>query len=105
MLALPVAGINNCRGNSTILRFSAQFAQYLRPRSLWRNHVPLSPEEVRRTERWLATARVFLAISALITVWMDPAEIRSIWAYALLAIYIAQGMLKRTKAPLTLPPM
>jgi len=73
------------------LRFSAQFAQYLRPRSLWRNHVPLSPEEVRRTERWLATARVFLAISALITVWMDPAEIRSIWAYALLAIYIAQG--------------
>jgi signal transduction histidine kinase len=53
--------------------------------------VPLSPEEIRRTERWLATARVFLAISALIAVWMDPAEIRSIWAYALLAIYIAQG--------------
>ena len=53
--------------------------------------MPLSPEEIRRTERWLATARVFLAISALIAVWMDPAEIRSIWAYALLAIYIAQG--------------
>lgn len=51
----------------------------------------MSPEEVRRTERWLATARVFLAISALITIWMDPAEIRSVWAYALLAIYIAQG--------------
>jgi signal transduction histidine kinase len=73
------------------LHFPAQFALHLRPRSLWRNHVPFSPEEVRRTERWLATARVFLAISALITVWMDPAEIRSIWAYALLAIYIAQG--------------
>jgi signal transduction histidine kinase len=53
--------------------------------------VPFSPEEIRRTERWLATARVFLAISALIAVWMDPAEIRSFWAYALLAIYIAQG--------------
>ena len=53
--------------------------------------MPFSPEEIRRTERWLATARVFLAISALIAVWMDPAEIRSVWAYALLAIYIAQG--------------
>jgi len=91
VLALPVAEINNYQGNSTALHFPAQFAQYLRPRSLWRNQVPLSPEEVRRNERWLATARVFLAISALITVWMDPAEIRSIWAYALLAIYIAQG--------------
>jgi signal transduction histidine kinase len=46
---------------------------------------------VRRTERWLATARVFLAISALIAVWIDPAELRSIWVYALLAFYIAQG--------------
>ena len=64
---------------------------HLRPRSLWRNRVPFSPEEIRRTERWLATARVFLAISALVAVWMDPAEIRSVWAYALLAIYIAQG--------------
>jgi signal transduction histidine kinase len=34
---------------------------------------------------------VFLAISALVAVWMDPAEIRSIWAYALLVFYIAQG--------------
>ena len=73
------------------MHFSPQFDLRLRPRSLWRTQVPLSPEEVRRTERWLATARVFLAISALIAVWMDPAEIRSIWAYALLAIYIAQG--------------
>jgi len=53
--------------------------------------VPFSSEEIRRTERWLATARVFLAISALIAVWMDPGEIRSVWAYALLTIYIAQG--------------
>ena len=53
--------------------------------------MPFSSEEIRRTERWLATARVFLAISALIAVWMDPGEIRSVWAYALLTIYIAQG--------------
>ena len=63
----------------------------LRPRLLWRNRAPLSPEEIRRTERWLATARVFLAISALVAVWMDPGEVRSEWAYALLAFYILQG--------------
>jgi signal transduction histidine kinase len=62
-----------------------------RPRSPWRTRAPLGPEEIRRTERWLASARVFLAISALLAVWMDPAEIRSIWAYALLVFYIAQG--------------
>ncbi len=62
-----------------------------RPRSPWRNRAPFSPEEIRRTERWLASARVFLAISALVAVWMDPGEIRSVWAYALLAFYIAQG--------------
>ena len=65
----------------------------LRPRSLWRNRAPVGGEEVRRIERWLATARVSLAIAALVAVWIDPVpEIRSIWAYALLAIYIGQGM-------------
>lgn len=54
----------------------------------------MSAGEVRRVERWLASARVFLAISALVAVWMDPAEIRySIWAVGLLAFYIAQGMI------------
>lgn len=62
-----------------------------RPASLWRYRAPLSPEEIRRTERWLATARVFLALSALAGVWMDPGEVRSIWAYALLDFYILQG--------------
>ena len=50
---------------------------------------------MRRIERWLATARVFLAISALIAVLMDPAEIDpawGAWAAGLLAFYIAQGM-------------
>ncbi len=30
-------------------------------------------------------------MSALVAVWMDPGEVRSVWAYALLAFYIAQG--------------
>jgi signal transduction histidine kinase len=60
---------------------------------LWRLRAPLGPGEIRRIERWLATARVFLAISALVAIWMDPGEIRySIWAFALLAFYIAQGV-------------
>ena len=55
---------------------------------------PIDPGEIRRTERWLATARVFLAISALVAVRMDPGEIGySFWAYGLLAFYIAQGMI------------
>jgi len=49
---------------------------------------------VRRTERWLASARVFLAISALAAILMDPGEVRySIWVFGLLAFYIAQGMM------------
>jgi len=49
--------------------------------------------EVRRIERWLATARVFLATAALVTVWMDPEQIRySLWAQGLLAFYLAQSM-------------
>jgi signal transduction histidine kinase len=49
---------------------------------------------VRRIERWLATARVFLAVSALVAVRLDPGEIRySPWAYGLFAFYIAQGVL------------
>jgi len=52
----------------------------------------MSPGEVRRVERWLASARVFLAVSALVAIWMDPAVIHySIWAFGLLAFYIAQG--------------
>jgi signal transduction histidine kinase len=48
---------------------------------------------VRRIERWLATARVFLAVALLVAVWMDPSEIRrSLWAYGLLVFYIAQGV-------------
>lgn len=51
----------------------------------------MAPEEVHRIERWLATARVFLAMSTLVAVWIDPAEVRSAWAYAMLAFYITHG--------------
>jgi signal transduction histidine kinase len=54
----------------------------------------MSPGETRRIERWLASARVFLAVSALVAIWMDPRTIHfSIWAFGLLAFYIAQGMI------------
>ncbi|HKW16680.1 MAG TPA: ATP-binding protein [Terriglobales bacterium] len=57
---------------------------------MWRKS-PFSPEENLRTERWLATARVFLAFSALIALWLDPVQVRSGWAYGLLGLYIAHG--------------
>ncbi len=66
----------------------------LRHRFLWRLRAPTGPGEIRRTERWLATARVFLAISALVAIWMDPGEVRhSMWAYGLMAFYISQGVI------------
>jgi signal transduction histidine kinase len=63
----------------------------LRPRSAWRDRAPFSPQEVRRTERWLATARVFLALSAVVALWVDHSEVKSEWASGLLAFYVAQG--------------
>ena len=68
------------------------WTRWLAPRSLWRSARSISSEEVRRTERWLATARVFLAISALVAVWIDPREVLSTWVYALLWFYIGQGI-------------
>jgi len=68
--------------------------QTLRHRFLWRRRAPVGPGEIRRIERWLATARVFLSGSALVAILMDPAEIGySFWAYGLLAFYIAQGVI------------
>jgi len=53
----------------------------------------MGPGEVRRTERWLATARVSLATTALITVLIDPGEVHySIWVAGLLSFYIAQSV-------------
>jgi signal transduction histidine kinase len=58
-----------------------------------RLRAPTSPGEVRRIERWLASARVFLAISALVAIWMDPSELGySRWAYWILGLYIVHGV-------------
>lgn len=52
------------------------------------------PSEVRRTERWLATARVFLAVSALVAIRMDPTQLgNSPAAYGLLGFYMGNSIL------------
>jgi signal transduction histidine kinase len=60
----------------------------------WRLRIPPDPGETRRTERWLATARVFLALSTLIAIRMDPTELGHSWAaYGLFVFYLANGIL------------
>ena len=65
-----------------------------RYRDLWRFRAPLSAGEIRRTERWLASARVALTIAALITLWMEPARggAYSPWLYWLLTIYLVHSV-------------
>src|SRR5207245_10492983 len=54
---------------------------------------PIIPGEVRRIERYLASARVFLAISALVAIWMDPSELGySRWGFGILGLYIVHGI-------------
>jgi signal transduction histidine kinase len=76
--------------NTALAVITRNWLSRFRPQSLWRK-APLSPEENLRTERWLATARVFLAVWALIALWLDPEEVRSPWAYALLGFYVAHA--------------
>jgi signal transduction histidine kinase len=65
-----------------------------RYRRSWRLRIPPDPAETRRIERWLATARVILAISALVAVRMDPTELWHSWAaYGLFAFYLANSVL------------
>jgi signal transduction histidine kinase len=65
-----------------------------RYRQSWRLRIPPDPGETRRIERWLATARVFLAISALVAIRMDPTELGHSWAaYGLFVFYMANGIL------------
>ena len=64
-----------------------------RYRKSWRLRIPPEPGEVRRTERWLATARVFLAVSALAAIYMDPAQAgHAPIGTALLAAYLTHGV-------------
>jgi len=63
-------------------------------RFLGRQQAPTDPSEIRRTERWLATARVFLAVSALVAIYMDPTQLgRSNAAYGLFVFYLANSIL------------
>ena len=60
----------------------------------WRLRIPADPGETRRIERWLATARVFLAISTLVAIRMDPTELGNSWAaYGLFVFYLANAIL------------
>ncbi len=60
----------------------------------WRLRIPPDPGETRRIERWLATARVFLAVSTLVAIRMDPTELGNSWAaYGLFVFYLANGIL------------
>ncbi len=63
-------------------------------RQLWRFRAPLSADEVRRTERYLATARVSLSIAAVFTMWMEPVRqiVYSPWMYRLLTLYFVHGV-------------
>jgi signal transduction histidine kinase len=59
-----------------------------------RPQAPTDPSEIRRIERWLATARVFLAISALAAIYMDPTQLgHAPVAYGLLGIYLIHGVM------------
>jgi len=65
-----------------------------RYRDLWRFRAPLSAGEIRRSERWLATARVALTIAAEFTLWMEPVRgvAYSRWLYWLLTVYLAHAV-------------
>ena len=65
-----------------------------RYRDLWRFRAPLSPSEIRRAERWLATARVALTIVAQVALWMEPVRgfVYSRWLYWLLTVYLAHAV-------------
>jgi len=65
-----------------------------RYRELWRFRAPLSSSEIRRTERWLATARVALTIAAEFGLWMEPAQgfVYSRWLYWLLTVYLVHAV-------------
>jgi len=65
-----------------------------RYRQSWRLRIPPDPEETRRIERWLATARLGLAASTLVAIWLDPTELGRSWAaYGLFVFYLANGFL------------
>jgi len=68
-----------------------------RYRQSWRLRIAPDPGEIRRIERWLATARVFLAISTLAAIYMDPTQLgHAPIAYGLFGFYLIHGVLVMT---------
>jgi signal transduction histidine kinase len=65
-----------------------------RYRDLWRFRAPLNAGEIRRTERWLATARVALTIAAVFTLLLEPVRgfAYSPWLYWLLTVYFVHSV-------------
>jgi signal transduction histidine kinase len=84
------------RPASTLNRYPENPLRWIIPRyrDLWRFRAPLTSGEIRRTERWLATARVALTIAALVTLWMEPVRgaAYSGWLYWLLTVYLAHAV-------------
>jgi len=68
-----------------------------RYRQSWRLRIPPDAGETRRIERWLATARVFLAAAALAAIYMDPTQLGyAPIAYGLLGFYLIHGVIVMT---------
>lgn len=68
-----------------------------RSRAGSRLRAPADASETRRIERWLATARVFLTVSALAAIYMDPTQLgHAPIAIALLGLYLIHGVLVMT---------
>jgi signal transduction histidine kinase len=62
-------------------------------RFFWRPRAATDPSEVRRFEQILATARVILAVAALVAILMDPTQLgRSSAAYGLFVFYLANSI-------------
>jgi signal transduction histidine kinase len=65
-----------------------------RYRLSWKLRAPADPGETRRIERWLATARLFLAFSAFVAIQIEPSELGySPFAYGLLGFYMGNSFL------------
>ncbi len=90
-MPLELGALQNESLNDENLALSWMIPRY---RDLWRFRAPLSAGEIRRTERWLATARVALAIAAESALWMEPARgfAYSRWLYWLLTVYMAHAV-------------
>jgi signal transduction histidine kinase len=68
---------------------------YLTKRDLVRVRLQAdTPEEIRRIEGVLASARVFLAVTFLLAIWLRPTEASSYtpWAYGLMVAYVVYSI-------------